>query len=176
MDFIEIVKYLHQDEFIKNPPDFIQKLVTIERLDSLSKFKDFLLEDDFNKTLMLSYVLVGFNWIMKSVIAGDPDLYNLTNLQFKVAAIRGLFSDNISNHYIDMIHAFLSSVALYYCDKSNVSLAEFNVTMGTILTRSANFWIHDFKDEYMKSRAPEKFLEKGCKEDCSCGSDSHCDC
>jgi hypothetical protein len=114
---------------------------------------------------------------MKSVIMGEPDLYNLTNLQFKVLTARGLFKDQISNHYIDMIHAFLSSVSLYYCDKSNEALAEFNITMGTILARSANFWIDDFRKDYMNSKVPDIFLEKS-NSSCTCSTmdTGTCDC
>ena len=175
MDFIEIVKYLHQDIMLKNPPEFTQKLITISRLDSVLAFERFLDDDEKNKNVFLTYVMVAFNWIMKSVLEGNPDLYELTNLQFKVSVCRGRFPDELSNHYMDMIHVFLSSVALYYCDKSNEALAEFNQTIGTILARTANFWMHDFREEYMASKAPESFLKKA-KTVCSCDTTGSCDC
>ena len=170
----EVLKYLHQDVYIKDPPEFTQKLITIERLDSVMKFDKFLNDDEFNKKLFLSYVLVSFNWLMKDIIAGVPDLYDLTNLQFKVKLAKGIFEDELSNHYIDMIHVFLASVAIFYCDKSSNALVEFNSTMGNILTQVGEFWQHDFREEFMKSKAPQKFLDNKVKlNSCDCGT---CSC
>jgi hypothetical protein len=176
MNPVEIVKYLHQDVFIKNPPSFTQKLEAIERLDSVMKFDLFLDDDPFNKTLFLTYIFIKFNWLMHSIISGDPDLYELTNLQFKVNLAKGRFSDRLSCHYISMIHAFLSSVAIYFCDKSSEAIVEFNQSISEILENTTKFWLHDFRDEFLLSRAPKKLLDQleAGKEAClSCACDQN---
>lgn len=172
MDYLEIVKFLHKDQYVKNPPSFNDKLMTIERLDSVMKFDQFLSDDEFNKTLFLTYITVRFNWLMKDILAKIPDLYDLTNLQFKVKIARNKF-DFMSNHYLEMIHIFLSSIAIYYCDKSSESLIEFNQSVGKLLSNVSEFWNSDFRQEFMKSKAPDKFLSKNFESSCSCNS---CEC
>lgn len=182
MDAIEITKFLNQNDFLKNPPEFTQKLVTMERLDSVLAFEKFLDDDPTNKDLFLTYAMVSFNWVMKDILAGNPDLYALTNLQFKLNIVKEVgFVNELTNYYITMLHAFVSSVALYYCDKSNEALTEFNTSIGTILIQASKFWQHDFKEEYMLSKVPQKFLDKReVSSSCNCGTcncevaDGHC--
>jgi hypothetical protein len=160
MDYIEVIKYLEQDLMLKNPPDFTQKLITLERLDSVLSFEKFIADDSNNKNLFLTYTMVSFNWIMKDILSGNPDMYALTNLQFKLNLVKSVQFDELTNYYILMLHTFVSSVALYYCDKSNEALAEFNTSIGSILSQAAKFWLHDFKANYMYSKVPQKFLDK----------------
>lgn len=176
MNYLEIVKYLNQEEMLKNVPEFTQKLITLERLDSVLQFEKFLADDSSNKDLFITYTLVSFNWIMKDILASNPDMYALTNLQFKLNIVKNItFNDELTEHYITMLHAFVSSIALYYCDKSNEALAEFNSSIGQILIQTAKFWNHDFKSEYMNSKVPQKFLDKR-ESSTSCSSCQSCDC
>ena len=164
--FLELIKYLHSNEYKRNPPAFNEKLKTLETLDPNQTLNEFLCDED-NLKLYLTYLFVYSNWVIKSIIDKTSDLYNLTNLQMKLEVVRGKFSDEMSNHYVDVLYILVSSVALYYCDKSNEALSELTKTVGSVLVRSSNWWMHDFNEEYMKSKSPEKFLSTP-METCSC--------
>jgi hypothetical protein len=169
MHYLEILKYLFANEYKKNPPEFNKKLETLESMNPLVNLTQFLSVEG-NKELFLTYVSVSFNWIMKSIFSNEPDLYDLTNLQMKIEAVRGKFDNDRENHYINMIYVLLSSVALYYCDKSNEALSEFNKAMGDILSQSSKWWMTDFRDEFMESKSPSKFI-RSISEPCNSCSD-----
>jgi hypothetical protein len=169
LDYLEIVKFLHREEYIRNPPEFNRKLEILELLDPNRTFNEFLCDEN-NLKLYMTYLFVYANWVMKSIIDKEVDLYNLTNLQSKLELVRGKCPDEMSNHYVDMLYILMSSVSLYYCDKSNEALSELTKTVGSVLVRSSNWWMHDYKEEYMKSKSPEKFLssETTCVDCCDC--------
>ena len=77
------------------------------------------------------------------------------------------------NHYTEMLYAVTASVTLRFSDKSAEALAEFNKSMGRILTQAAEWWTFDYNQEYMKSKAPEAFLNRQVPEN-SCGDCTAC--
>jgi hypothetical protein len=160
MDFIEILKYLNRDEYQRNPPAFNLKLMKLEAFDVSFGLDNTWMSQNENAKLFVTYLFVKFNWVVHSAIMGNPDLAQITDLQIKLSNVKGKFKNPMHNHYTEMLYALMSSITLYYADKSNEALAEFNVSMGRILTQSAEWWMHDYNDEYMKSCAPQEFLDR----------------
>ena len=170
MDNLEIIKFLHITEYKQNPPEFNKRLEFLETLNPLSDIETFLNNEE-NQKLFLNYVNVTFNWVMNSIISNTLDLYDLVNLQTKIELVKQKYKSNMTNHYLNMLYILLSSVTLYYCDKSNDAIAEFNKSIGQIITQSAEWWMNDFRDEYMESKSPLKFIKNSISNcnSCNCG-------
>lgn len=166
ISYIEIIKYLNKEEYVKNPPEFNNLLMKFEMFNPAFNQDDFLGENK-NAKLFLSYLFVKFNWVMHNVAIGNPDLSELTNLIIQVESIREKFSSDMVNHYINMLYMLMSSISLYYTDKSTEALVEFNRVVADVLKRSAEWWTHDYNYEYMKSKAPQKILDMKVKSACS---------
>lgn len=171
IDYIEIIKYLNKDEYTKNPPEFNNLLMRFETFNPAFNQDDFLGENH-NAKLFLSYLFVKFNWIMHRVAIGDPDLSELTNLIIQVESIREKFSSDMVNHYVNMLYLLMSSISLYYADKSTEAVADFNKCFADILKRSSEWWTHDYNHEYMKAKAPQKILDMKVKSACSTCSEN----
>lgn len=169
MDNLEIVKFLHVNEYKQSPPEFNKKLEFLDTLNPLSDIETFLKKEE-NQKLFLNYINVTFNWVMNSILSGTLDLYELTNLQTKIELVKQKLDSTMTNHYLNMLYVLLSSISLYYCDKSNDAIAEFNKSIGQIITQSATWWMNDFRDEYMESKSPIKFVKMSISscENCSC--------
>lgn len=171
MDNLEIVKFLHVNEYKQNPPEFNKKLEFLDTLNPLSDIETFLKKEE-NQKLFLNYINVTFNWVMNSILSGTLDLYELTSLQTKIELVKQKLDSTMTNHYLNMLYILLSSISLYYCDKSNDAIAEFNKSIGQIITQSATWWMNDFRDEYMETKSPIKFVKTSISSCDSCG----CDC
>jgi hypothetical protein len=159
MDYIEIIKYLHKNEYQSNPPAFNDKLLKLETFDVSLGLDNWLVDND-NAKLFMTWLFVKFNWCVHSAIMGNPDLAHIMDLQIKLSNAKGKFKNPLHNQYTEMLYALMSGITLYYADKSNEALAEFNRSMGRILVQAADWWQHDYNDEYMKSHAPQEFLDR----------------
>jgi hypothetical protein len=170
VSYLEIIKYLHRDEYNSNPPEFNAKLAKLERLDVVFG-EDAWLQETSNAKLFITYLFVKFNWVVHAAVMGNPDMAHITDLQIKLSNVKGKFKNNLLNQYTEMLYALMSGITLYYADKSNEALAEFNRSMGRILIQAADWWQHDYNDEYMKSHAPQEFLDRKLKtcDSSSCG-------
>jgi hypothetical protein len=171
--YIEIIKYLHRDEYQSDPPAFNERLFRLELPYDALFGLDSWMTDNKNAKLFMSWLFVKFNWVMNEVVHGNPDLGALTDLQFKLESVRGKFKDPMMNHYSEMLYALTATVTLRFSDKSNAALAEFNKSMGKILSQAAEWWTHDYNQEYMMSKAPKEFLERKVPEN-ACGECSTC--
>jgi hypothetical protein len=158
ISYIEIIKYLEKNRYAANPPKFNKLLERFESFDPLFNQDEFLSEDD-NSKLFLSYLFVKFNWVIHQVIMGDPDLVELSNLLIQLESIKDKYSRPITNYYINALYVLLSSISMYYADKSNESLSEYVKSMGSIISQTAEWWTHDYNEEYMRSVAPQKILD-----------------
>ena len=157
IDYLEIIKYLEKNRYATNPSKFNKLLERFESFDPLFNQDEFLSEDD-NSKLFLSYLFVKFNWVIHQVIMGDPDLVELSNLLIQLESIKDKYSRPITNYYINALYVLLSSISMYYADKSNESLSEYVKSMGSIISQTAEWWTHDYNEEYMRSVAPQKIL------------------
>jgi hypothetical protein len=173
IDYIEILKYLHKDEYQSNPPAFQEKLFRLELpYDALFGIDSWMSENQ-NAKLFMTWLFVKFNWVMREVVYGNPDLGALTDLQVKLESVKGNFKDPVMNSYTEMLYVLTAAVTLRFSDKSNSALAEFNKSMGKILTQAAEWWTFDYNEEYMKSKAPESFLNRQVPEN-NCGDCTTC--
>ena len=157
--FLEIIKHLFSDEYRKDPPAFNAKLLKLERFDVSFGLSDWMSDSD-NAKLFMTYLYVKFNWVVHAAIMGNPDLAHIMDLQIKLSNVKGKFKNPLHNQYTEMLYALMSGITLYYADKSNEALAEFNISMGRILSQAAEWWMHDYNDEYMRSKAPQEFLDR----------------
>jgi hypothetical protein len=179
IDYLEVVKFLNRDTYSSNPPKFLELLEKFESHNPAFNKDDFLAEGK-NASIYLSYIFTKFNWVMFKVASNDPDLAELINLVSQLETVKGKFSNPMTNFYVNTMYVMLSSVSLYFCDKSNESLAQFNRSIAEIIHTASTFWLTDYNAEYMESKTPQIILDKPIKTpqcnsscgDCTCNDSS----
>jgi hypothetical protein len=175
INYLEIVKYLNSETYSANPLKFNELLEKFETPGPAFN-KDNFLAQEKNAAIFLSYIFVRYNWVMFGIASNNPDLGELISLVAKLEVIKGKFSNPMTNFYVNTMYVMLSSVSLYYSDKSNEALAQFNISMAEIIHTASTFWLTDYNAEYMESKTPQVILNKsitspqcnsGCG-DCTC--------
>lgn len=175
IDYLEIIKYLNRDLYSSNPPRFNELLEKFEAENPVFNKDEFLAEGK-NAAIFLSYLFVKFNWVMFKVASNDPDLAELISLMSKLENIKGKFANPMTNYYVNTMYVMLSSVSLYFCDKSNEALAQFNRSMAEIIHTASTWWITDFNAEYQESKTPQVILDKSVKAPQCDGGCDVCSC
>ena len=72
IDYIEILKYLHRDEYQSNPPAFHEKLFRLELPYDALFGLDSWMSDNANAKLFMTWLFVKFNWVMYGVVYRQP--------------------------------------------------------------------------------------------------------
>lgn len=175
IDYREILKYLNKEIYVSDPPAFNRLLEKFEN-SGPSFNKDNFLADGKNSAIFLSYIFVKFNWVMFGIASNNPDLGELISFVAKLEVIKGKFSNPMTNHYIHCLYVLLSSVSLYYSDKSVEAISQFNQSLASILETASLWFVHDYNAEYMESKTPQIILNKSIQSpqcnsscgDCTC--------